>query len=343
MLALFSAGAGVAVFLTVYALTAFLTGTFSIIVYLLSTVSIAMVIYLSVYILSNRIIFERLKHIYRTLYFLKPSTGMAGSGIPRENMLQRTEEQVDSWARDRKDELEKIRQLAEYRRDFLGNVSHELKTPIFNIQGYVMTLLDGGLDDPEINVEYLRRTERSIDRLITIVDDLEAIAKMEAGELQLKLERFDIVALTREVFEFLEIKAHKKKARMYFEGKYDRPLIVFADRERIREVLINLVDNSIKYRRKDTDSKIGIAFHDMDDHYLVEITDNGIGMPQQDISRVFERFYRTEEGRMRSHSGSGLGLAIVKHVIEAHDEKISVRSREKEGTTFGFTLRKVAR
>lgn len=298
--------------------------------------------YLVFILIIRGFIVKRINHIYRTFYFLKPgSRAEARSGDENgRDLLARTQSQVEDWARDRREEYERLKQMADYRRQFLGNVSHELKTPIFNIQGYVLTLLDGGLEDPSINMEYLRRTEKSVDRLIAIVNDLEAIGKLEAGELELNPERFDIVELAREVVEFLEIKAQNKKTRLYFEGRYDRPIFVLADRERIRQVLINLIDNAIKYRRKKLESMTGIAFFLADDHVLVEVTDNGIGVAEQDIPRLFERFYRTEGARMRSKSGSGLGLAIVKHIIEAHEQTISVRSKENEGTTFGFTLKR---
>jgi two-component system, OmpR family, phosphate regulon sensor histidine kinase PhoR len=298
--------------------------------------------YLVFILIIRSFIIQRINHIYRTFYFLRPNSrsDLRENANGQRDMLARTQTQVEEWARDRREEYERLKQMADYRRQFLGNVSHELKTPIFNIQGYVLTLLDGGLDDPNINMEYLRRTEKSVDRLIAIVNDLEAIGKLEAGELELNQERFDIVELAREVMEFLEIKAQNKKTMLFFEGRYDKPIFVNADRERIKQVLINLIDNAIKYRRKKLESITGIAFFVADDHVLVEITDNGIGVSDQDIPRLFERFYRTEGARMRSKSGSGLGLAIVKHIIEAHEQTISVRSKENEGTTFGFTLKR---
>jgi two-component system phosphate regulon sensor histidine kinase PhoR len=202
----------------------------------------------------------------------------------------------------------------------------------------VLTLLDGGIDDPSINKEYLHRTEKSINRMINIVDDLEKISLLESGQLKPEYTNFDIVALSKEVFEILEPRAKEKNTRLEFGESYEKAIYVYADHEKIRQAMTNLVDNSIKYGRKDGKTKI--SFFDMDDHLLIEVTDNGVGVDQSDIPRLFERFYRTDKARSREHGGSGLGLAIVKHIIEAHDETIQVRSSPGVGTTFGFTLKK---
>jgi two-component system phosphate regulon sensor histidine kinase PhoR len=255
------------------------------------------------------------------------------------NTLESVNRQVLEWGEQQQQEIEKLKELARYRREFLGNVSHELKTPIFNIQGYVLTLLDGGLEDPNINREYLLKTEQSIERMVTIIEDLEAISKLESGELKLKFTRFDIVELSKDVVDFLEIKAKKKKIKIHFAKNYDRSIFVNADKKSIRQVLVNLIDNSIKYGL-DKDGTIKVSFFDMDENILVEVTDNGIGIDQKDIPRLFERFFRTDKGRSREQGGSGLGLAIVKHLIEAHEQVINVRSTVGVGTTFAFTLKK---
>jgi len=204
----------------------------------------------------------------------------------------------------------------------------------------VLTLLDGGLEDPSINKEYLLRAEKSINRMIAIVEDLEAISHLESGELKLSITRFDIIGLTREVIEFLEIKSQNKNAQVALAENYEKPLFVKADKERIRQVLINLVENAIKYNFRQSEAHTTISFFDMDENILVEVTDNGVGIAQQDLGRIFERFYRIDKGRSREQGGTGLGLAIVKHVIEAHQQTISVRSWPGVGTTFGFTLKK---
>jgi two-component system phosphate regulon sensor histidine kinase PhoR len=285
-----------------------------------------------------RFIYERIRLIYKTIHNLKSIREDKPTGISRTT-LESVNRQVLEWGEQQKQEIEKLKELARYRREFLGNVSHELKTPIFNIQGYVLTLLDGGLEDAAINRDYLLKTEKSIERMITIIEDLEAISKLESGELKLEYSRFDILDLCKEVVDFLDIKAKKKKIKISMARNYDRPIFVQADKKGIRQVLVNLVDNSIKYGLE-SDGKTKISFFDMDENILVEVTDNGIGIEQKDIPRLFERFYRTDKGRSREQGGSGLGLAIVKHMIEAHGQVINVRSTVGVGTTFAFTLKK---
>jgi two-component system, OmpR family, phosphate regulon sensor histidine kinase PhoR len=288
----------------------------------------------------EKFIYEKIRIIYKTIHSLKrPKEAEKYKISIRDDTIEQVNQEVLEWGQDRTKEIEELKKLAVYRREFIGNVSHELKTPIFNIQGYVLTLLDGGLDDPTINREYLLRTEKSINRMIAIVEDLEAIAQLESGELKLNFKKFDLVALAREVIDFLEIKARKRNFRIFLAEAYEKPIFVSADKERIRQVFINLIDNSLKYGPKQG-GKTKISFFDMDEHILIEVTDNGIGISQQDIPRVFERFYRTDKGRSREQGGTGLGLAIVKHIIEAHEQTINVRSTIEVGTTFGFTLKK---
>lgn len=287
----------------------------------------------------EKFIYEKIKIIYKTIRNLKlPKEGDRPS--IKGAALDKVNQEVIEWSETKKQEIEELKKMARYRREFLGNVSHELKTPIFNIQGYVLTLLDGGLDDPSINKEYLLRTEKSINRMIAIVEDLETISQLEASELKLNTTKFDIVGLTREVIEFLEIKSKKRDKIIGFDRNYDKPILVIADKERIRQVLINLIDNSIKYGNPEH-GKTKISFFDMDENTLIEITDNGNGIDAADLPRVFERFFRTDKGRSREQGGTGLGLAIVKHIIEAHDQTINVRSTVGVGTTFAFTLKKV--
>lgn len=286
----------------------------------------------------EKFIYEKIRVIYKTIRNKKSVKGSEQPEIAGKTIENVYEEVVD-WGNKKSKEIEELKEMAKYRREFLGNVSHELKTPIFNIQGYVLTLLDGGLDDPSINKEYLMRTEKSINRMIAIVEDLETISSLESSELKLNLRKTDILSLTREVVEFLEIKARKRSNSITFGDTYDKPVFVMADKERIRQVLINLIDNSIKYGNQEA-GQTQISFFDMDENILVEVTDNGNGIDQADLKRIFERFYRTDKGRSREQGGSGLGLAIVKHIIEAHDQTINVRSTAGVGTTFAFTLRK---
>jgi len=286
----------------------------------------------------NRFIYEKIKVIYKTIYnikVLRDKDEHAFIDVPLDDVNR----QVMEWGEQQKKEIDNLKQLASYRREFLGNISHELKTPIFNIQGYVLTLLDGGINDPSINKDYLVRTEKSINRMITIVEDLETISQLESATLKLDLINFDIVVLTREIIEFMEIKAIKKNINIEFDKSYEGPIMVEADKKRIRQVLINLFDNAIKYCNKEN-SDVRISFSNVEENVLIEVSDNGMGIDQENISRIFERFYRTDRGRSREQGGSGLGLAIVKHIVEAHKQTINVRSTLGVGTTFGFTLKK---
>jgi two-component system phosphate regulon sensor histidine kinase PhoR len=228
--------------------------------------------------------------------------------------------------------------MEKYRKEFLGNVSHELKTPIFNIQGYILTLLDGGLEDPEINREYLERTERSINRMVSIIEDLESITKLETGELELEWEDFDIVKLVKYVFELQDSIRARFNINFAFDRSYDKPIMVKGDRKRITEVLNNLIINSIFYGNKG--GKTTISFAEMGENILIDVTDNGLGLEKDEIPRIFERFYRTDKSRSRDRGGTGLGLSIVKHIIEAHNQTITVRSEPGTGSSFSFTLKK---
>lgn len=293
--------------------------------------------FLATKISVNKYLGEKIRIIYKTIRTSKLPKG--ADKIYTRNSLDTVNRDVVEWSEKKKNEIEELKRMATYRREFLGNVSHELKSPIFNIQGYVLTLLDGGLEDPGINKLYLQRTEQSINRMINIVEDLEKISQLEAGELTLNLTDFDIIELAREVIEFLEIKSKGRKISITFSQNYDRPMMIHADRERIREVLINLIDNSIKYGHPKRGTTT-ISFFDMDGSILTEVTDNGPGIESADLPRIFERFYRVDKARSREQGGTGLGLAIVKHIIEAHDENINVRSTPGLGTTFSFTVKK---
>jgi two-component system phosphate regulon sensor histidine kinase PhoR len=226
-----------------------------------------------------------------------------------------------------------------YRREFLGNVSHELKTPLFNLQGFILTLMDGGIHDPNVNVDFLEKSQKNIERMITIVEDLEVISRLETGEATPLLSNFSITVLVREVMEFLEPQASERNIKLMFAAEYNDNMMIRADKEKIRTVLTNLILNSVKYGT--TGGRTKVSFYDMDENYLIEISDNGVGIEEKHISRLFERFYRVDKHRSRAQGGSGLGLAIVKHIIEAHDQTINVRSAPGVGSTFSFTLKKV--
>jgi len=286
----------------------------------------------------EKFIYSKIRLIYKSIYNVKVRKTDRQKMHTGENILEKVEEEVTRWGEEKQKEIERLKQLEEYRKDFIGNISHELKTPLFNVQGYVSTLLEGGLDDPSINKEYLRRTEVSVERLIKIVEDLGEINQLESGQILLNKTRFDITALTREVVEMLEMKAREKEISITVTEP-EKAVWVFADRDKIRQVLTNIIDNSLRYGL-DSKGRTKVSFFDMDENILTEVTDNGIGIDQDDLPRVFERFYRTSRGRETSNKGKGLGLSIVKHIIEAHDQTINVRSTVGLGTTFGFTLRK---
>jgi two-component system phosphate regulon sensor histidine kinase PhoR len=288
----------------------------------------------------ERFIYEKIKLVYKSIHNLKRSKDEKRgimSAMKGGDLINTVNEQVMDWARDRGQEIDELKKLETYRREFLANVSHELKTPLFNLQGFTLTLLEGGIDDPEINRDYLAKAQKNIDRMITIVEDLEVISRLESGEAKPVVSRFDMVNLTREVFELLEPKTNQNRITLMFGSDHYGEFPVLADKEKIREVLINLVDNSLKYGREEGRTKV--SFYDMDENVLVEVSDNGIGIPEEHISRLFERFYRVDKHRSRSQGGSGLGLAIVKHIIEAHNQTVNVRSAPGVGSTFAFTLK----
>jgi len=287
----------------------------------------------------ERFIYSKIRLIYKSIHSVKVGKKEKTRKKYSPNIMDNVQREVEHWEDEKQEEIVRLKQLEQYRRDFIGNVSHELKTPLFNIEGYIATLLDGGLEDPTVNKEYLKRTEKSVERLIKIVEDLDEIAQLESGQMQLNIIIFDIVALTREVVEILEIKALKKNVQLLI-NEPEKVIWVEGDREKIRQVLTNIIDNSIRYCNHET-GRTKISFFDMDENILVEITDNGIGIDQDDLPRVFERFYRTPSGRSASKKGKGLGLSIVKHILEAHDQTINVRSTVGIGSTFGFTLKKV--
>ena len=258
--------------------------------------------------------------------------------IGNQDIIAEVNQEVKLWAEGKLAEIDRLRDLEKYRKDFVGNVSHELKTPIFNIQGYILTLLDGGLEDPKINRLYLERTEKSIDRMISIVEDLESITKLESGEMKLNMETFDLVKLTEDVFEFESPDANSRRIDTILTVNATRPVNVRADKKRIFEVISNLVGNAIKYGKKG--GKVSVAFYDMDKMVLIEVADDGIGIEKKDQIRIFERFYRVDKSRSRMQGGTGLGLSIVKHIIEAHEQTIHVKSQLDKGTTFTFMLEK---
>lgn len=252
--------------------------------------------------------------------------------------IKRVNEEVIQWAYDQKQEITQLKAMETYRKDFLGNVSHELKTPIFNIQGYIETLLEGAINDPEVNITFLNKAAASAERLNTLVNDLLEISKLESGNLEMNFESFDICELTKEVFDIYSGMANRRNIKLKIKEGCDKPFQVLADKDRIRQVLNNLIANAINYGKEGGNTLLG--FYDMDKNILIEVADDGEGIESEHLPRLFERFYRTDRSRSRNSGGTGLGLSIVKHIIEAHHQIINVRSSIGEGTTFGFTLKK---
>lgn len=298
-------------------------------------------VYFMVKYVIQQFIYEKIRLIYKTIHNLKTPKGELRKRLKEDDdILESVNKDVVSWAENQQQEIQSLRDQEEYRRDFLGNVSHELKTPIFNIQGYVHTLLDGGLEDEEINRKFLKRADKSVERLISVVEDLDVISRLESGRLELNIQRVNIVELAKDVMEMEEMKAESRNIRIRFNEKYEKPIYVMADGDQIRQVYINLLDNSIKYGTKD--GTIKLRFYDMDENILCEVADDGPGIDPKHLPRLFERFYRVDKARDRHAGGTGLGLSIVKHIIEAHKQSINVRSEtgSNSGTTFSFTLKK---
>lgn len=281
---------------------------------------------------------KKFRLIYKTIHNLKVGLKREPQQIDlSEDVFGRIRQEVIDWDQKNRKEIERLTDQEQFRREFLGNVSHELKTPIFSIQGYILTLLEGGLEDEEINRSFLLKAEKSINRMIEMVDDLDEIAKLESNRMQLDLKKFDLLALTKEVIESIEYKAKKKKITINIKAE-DKNIFVKADPARITQVLTNLIVNSINYGKEG--GRTNIRFYDLDENILVEVADNGRGIEEVHLPRLFERFYRIDKGRSRSDGGSGLGLAIVKHIMEAHKQTINVRSKIGEGSVFSFTLEK---
>ena len=282
-------------------------------------------------------IYRRIKKIYDDVALLESSDLTSG---PVTTDMKTLTEEIEKFAQDKKIEIDTLKIREEYRRDFLGNVSHELKTPLFTVQGYILTLLDGAMNDKSIRKKYLQRASKGVERLIYIVKDLDLITKLEVGDLNLEWVDFDIIELIQNVFDLLEMKAAKKKIVLTFDMDYQNPIHVRADREKIQQVLTNLLVNSIKYGQEDGTTEVSVE-NLIKNKVIVRVTDNGEGIAEQHIPRLFERFYRVDKSGSRTEGGSGLGLSIVKHIVEAHDEKIYVESVEGVGSEFSFTLEKV--
>jgi len=287
----------------------------------------------------ERYIYYKIRVIYKIIDDHKVAKSNGHSALKKKESIDTVHQEVLDWSQDYEEEISHLKELEKYRKEYIGNISHELKTPLFTILGYVSTLIDGGLSDEKINLKYLQRSEKNINRLISIVKELETINQLESGEIKIEMTKFNIKEAIDEILESLEMKADEKGMKLYYGKNYDRPIYVNADKSQIQKLLTNLIGNAIKYGHSNT-GKVKMSFFDMEDQILIEVTDNGPGICKEDLPRIFERFYRTEKARDRKLGGTGLGLAIVKHILEAHKQTIYTRSTLGIGTTFGFTLEK---
>ncbi|HEU0109225.1 MAG TPA: ATP-binding protein [Flavisolibacter sp.] len=284
-------------------------------------------------------IYRKIKLIYKFIHHTKASKKeeMYYKYILPKKSIDDVREDVEDWAEQRSREIEILKNNETFRKEFLQNLSHEFKTPVFAIQGYVDTLLQGALENPEINKRFLQKAAKNVERLVNLIEDLDEISKLERGEITLHQQNFVIQELVRDVFENLSWKGEPKKISFSIKKGCEKALLVFGDKEKFRQVLINLVDNAIKYG-KHNGSVVASMYQTDGNNVLVEISDDGMGIPEKFLDRIFERFYRTTEGRNRDATGSGLGLAICKHIVEAHGQSMHVRSKENVGTTIGFTI-----
>jgi len=297
-------------------------------------------VYLVVYYLLEKLITQKIRLLYRTIHNYKINRGDFPVKM-NEDVLGKTEKEVLAWADNSREEIEKLRLQEEFRREFLGNLSHELKTPIFSIQGYILTLLEGGLEDENINRAFLERASKGVDRVTGIIEDLDLITRIESERLKLNLAPVNILSLAREIVESLEIKAQKRNVKLSLDWKRigSQEINVLCDRDKIGQVLSNIINNSINYGIENGHTEV--RFFDLEDNILIEVSDDGVGIREEYLPRLFERFYRVDKSRARNEGGTGLGLAIVKHLVEAHGQTIDVRSTEGQGSTFSFTLKKV--
>ena len=290
--------------------------------------------YFVIYRAIEKYIDHRIKILYKTISKVKGGGDMTLN--MDEDVVELANQDVMEWAEGQIEEITLLRETDSFRKDFIGNLAHELKTPLFNIQGFILSLLEGGLEDPEINRKFLTKAEKNIDRMTSLLEDLDSISKIESGAMSIELEPVNIVELTSEIAENLERKA--KDANVQFKIQDDEEFTVLCDPNKIGQVLSNLLVNSINYGKKK--GKTRLRFYDMGDNILIEVADDGIGIKEDDLLRIYERFYRVDKSRSRNAGGSGLGLSIVKHIVEAHGGNLHVRSTLGAGTTFSFTLKK---
>ncbi len=294
--------------------------------------------YLLIRFLIEFFVFRKIKVIYKLIDERKQRPAFTSGEDVENTSFDKIQDEVTEWAESQKYEMNYLLKLEQYRRNFLGNISHELKTPLFAIQGYLLTLLEGGMYDENINAKYLRKAVSNVDRLRNIVEDLDIINQFESGQIKLNIEEFDLKELSSEVIDDLGFMAKERNIELQIKENVSKPLEVIADRGKVRQVLYNLIANAVKYGKKNGHVLIGFA--EEDDKIITEVEDDGIGIEEEHLNHLFDRFYRVEQSRSRKQGGSGLGLSIVKHIIEAHEQSVSVNSVIGEGSVFRFTLDK---
>ena len=302
-----------------------------------------LVVYMLYYYTIQRFIYRKIKIIYKFIYQTKATKKeeFFYEKILPQKSIEEVSDDVQRWAMQRKDEIEMLRANEQFRKEFLMNLAHELRTPIFSIQGYVDTLLGGALEDDAVNRKFLSNASKGIDRLVRLVDDLDEISKLESGKIPLVEESFVIQDLIKDVYEELSLKARDRQIHQVFKKGTERPIVVNADKQKIKQVLVNLVENAIKYGNEH--GSVIAGCYEMDEkHVYIEISDDGPGIAEEHLLRIFERFYRADRSRARAIGGTGLGLAIVKHIVEAHGQTVNVRSKVGVGSSFGFTLDRVS-
>ncbi len=287
----------------------------------------------------ERFIYDRIKLLYRSAQIFRSKKALDELNLDmRTDILGEVSKEVAKWMVEQHKTIDQLEEREAFRREFIGNLSHELKTPIFSIQGYILTLLEGGLEDKDINIRFLEKAAGGVERITNLLNDLDAITKLESGQINIEKRRFDFTKLVEHVVEEFEDKAQKRRINIIIQNPSEKPIWVFADRDKIAQVLTNLIINAINYGKKG--GFIKISNHELDNKILVEVEDNGIGITEEDMLRIFERFYRVEKSRARKKGGTGLGLAIIKHIIDSHNETVTVRSSPGEGSVFSFSLRR---
>lgn len=332
-------------------ITGLLAGTYFLVIYLLEReftflpLAILLVLGFSisygiVFYFIERFLYHKVKIIYKTIHSLRSQ----GDGRPKiqmsEDVMNEINKEVAVWADEKIREVKELRSAENYRREFIGNLAHELKTPVFNVQGYIETLLETDLTDAELNRKFLEKANNGCERLVDLLKDLDQIASIESGNMELEWSKFDVVELIKQTIELLERSASDRSITLRLGNLAEKPIWVNADRKRIQQVIVNLLMNSISYGKENGETRV--RFYDMDDNVLVEIADDGLGIAMEHLPRIFERFYRVDKSRSRNEGGSGLGLAICKHIVDSHNQSISVRSTEGVGSTFAFTLKKAS-